>query len=544
MFNVLQIIYDNSKDVYYLPNNRLVFELSRFEIVFDLDNSFTLGEDSFYLINNLDDLQRLSEVRILDCFIASSEYLGYRTDIIDYTEPSSISLQSLNLQNEILKIDERAISRTLLSLNYGYDDVDPSFCDTEPNYLFEIHLTHESLINIEFFERLIKHSNQLSQSTKPPLFYWIFYKKNQNLPDSHKPKFLITNTKTRRIGYLKILGHLLDQKEKIGATTISKKLEDYASDFNNQLEDITSNKGLIKKTKNGISAKPYIKLATDLELINVLNNIYSKGKLLKVYNVLKEQYADENNVFKLGKFDKLFFLELILKKDYQYLSVLMEILRTNKNVNYSSLTKVFQSALIARFEENIDKLSHEKKKVAPLKSILKRISEWEKPEVYLEHVLMPRLNWLTDLELINLDNRLNIELSKNGLRLIENFCCWNDINACRIISPKEFINRFMVHAFDHTYGFDSHSKQQDVSEIRSKTLEYINESFDYFQTLAPNRVTASQAIDYTKYRLYLENGFTVGHTWIANQLEGKDQSQFVYKYQKQYGDGYIQKLMK
>jgi hypothetical protein len=164
----------------------------------------------------------------------------------------------------------------------------------------------------------------------------------------------------------------------------------------------------------------------------------------------------------------------------------------------------------------------------------------EKPEVYLEHIIMPRLNWMLDIGIVKGINN-QFEITKNGIRLFQHLCIWNDINTEEIISPDAFLDRFMVHLYDDCFNENQVINPEKTDLILDRVFKHIEDSFDYFKTLAPNRVTASQAVNYTKYKLYLEDKIKVGYQFILGELSKKEQDKFIFKYQVQYQDGYIQK---
>jgi hypothetical protein len=208
------------------------------------------------------------------------------------------------------------------------------------------------------------------------------------------------------------------------------------------------------------------------------------------------------------------------------------------------LKKNFQPYILKKLGEIKNQGNIPRRSIHEIAAIYKRIENWEKPEVYLEHVLMPRLNWLFDLDLINLYENLGVELTVEGKRLFENFCIWSDINCGRILTPDSFLERFSVHMVDYVYGEKAGNgalAEEEGEEVRDKIIEYIDESFEYFRTLAPNRVTLSQAINYTKYRLFLKDNLKVEFKDVLDFLMSNKQNTFVIMHQKKYNDGYIQK---
>ena len=147
-------------------------------------------------------------------------------------------------------------------------------------------------------------------------FYSIFFRNNQPIKDDKNLPILSTNTKVRRLGYFKILSFFLDENKQIPSSSINKRFETFCLKYKDVLYNNEFNKGLIKETKNGISAKPYIEMATDIELLNKINNILYVGKSSKVYQALKNDYNKSSNIFELTTLDKVDFLECILRCDY------------------------------------------------------------------------------------------------------------------------------------------------------------------------------------------------------------------------------------
>ena len=104
-----------------------------------------------------------------------------------------------------------------------------------------------------------------------------------------------------------------------------------------------------------------------------------------------------------------------------------------------------------------------------------------------------------------------------------------------------FLNRFAIQAFHEVYEGTELFNEYQVDHIRTRINIYLNDSFSFFKTLAPNRITASQGMMYVKYKLYFEESIKVDQHFIENYLKHEGKDQFIYKFQKQYGDGYIQK---
>lgn len=537
--NALRLLNKSSRQTFFF-NEKLIFEFDEFyiEIVLEFDNRKEIKDD-YYTVNLSFFKDRFEELlnekyRIKEVILSASEYLGWRGEQESF---SSICAKLYIYLIQLKVFDNDIILYYRLRLFYGDDYF---YCNAEPSYIFEIQVNKNLIESITFIQFIL---NKLKDtSSKPPKFYWNFYRNYKRLEDIKETAIVNTNTKARRLGYLILLSDLFNVQNKVASNYINRKFEKFVIPSTDELIIYKNPKGLIKKTNSGISAKPYILVARELGLLNLLNNIYSTSKLFKVYIVLRGQFSiKNNNVFSLSSFDKLFFLEILLKKDFLYLSIILELSYIRKSTNYAELLKNFQQSLLHRLNEYKANLSEENnlKPIRKINTLIERINKWEKTEVYLEHVLMPRLNWLYDLELIELDDKLNVKLTNIGEKLFENLCFWNDINFERIISPNEFIDSFIVQLFDNCYNNKINTLPR-AEEVSNSIHQYLIDSFQHFKTLAPNRVTASQAINFTKYKLYFTNNIAVDYNFIERYLTSSKQNTFIYKYQPRYNDGYIQ----
>lgn len=522
-----------------IHQNKLSFKFADdyfVEFTFDkiLDDSIDFDDEyySYNILRNHSDIDKLTSriLKYTSLCIKGYEDLGYRGDLL---EGRSISNEMYSFVKRINVFKQNAVDKYYTTIEFG----DP-MCDVEGSYLFIIQLNEDLWGNIELAKFLT--GNKISLVSVPN-FYSVFFRKNEPIKDNKSIPILSTNTKVRRIGYFKILSAFLIENGKIPSNLINKKFESYCLNFTDSLEKNQYNKGLIIETKTGISAKPYIDTSNDLGLINKINKVYYSGKAFKVFQALQSDYSNSPNVFELFDFDRIYFLECILRNDYFYFKTLLELLYIEELTTYSALVKVFQNSILARLESYKHSNSYgDRNRLNNIDIILKRIKKWEKAEVYLEHILMPRLNWMLDLGIVK-DVKDGFEITEVGSKLFQHLCIWNDINTEEIISPNAFLDRFMIHLFDDSYHQSKAVNPKNVEIIQDKVFENIDKSFGLFKTLAPNRVTASQAVNYTKYKLYLEDNIKVGYQYIMGVLAKKGQDRFIFKYQEQYQDGYIQK---
>lgn len=351
-------------------------------------------------------------------------------------------------------------------------------------------------------------------------------------------RHLTTNTKVRRLGYFKLILALFKETPLMLDKPFLKKIGDVATSHEEELLNYKNSKGIIKQTKTGGGAKPYVDVALGLNLITKVGNGYELGKVSRAYNAIQ---LASTSPFELDLMDKAFFLESILRYDYLYVYTLLEYAYTAQEPSYKDAKGVYQQMLLG----NLRKIKEGANRVDSIKkfsfqTVERRIREWKKPNVYLEHVLMPRLNWLYDLELLDLRDDLSFELTKKGERLFSAICGWRDISGVEVTDSSPYLDAFFMKVFEDVYG--SRETVRAREDIDSYLTMYLEESFRMFKTFAPNRVTFSVFSNYAKWRLYQEIACAIDIDDIVRGFLKSNQDKYIFKFQKFYNDGYIQKI--
>ena len=476
-----------------ISGDKLSFQFSTVSVVVVFDDFYIYeGND----LNN-------SDFSVFENKSISNIYLQASTPIYKDRKSIKWSLSHTNLMIAII----RKIKHIYPEINYGeirFIDIDSSCFVDVIEYGFQINIDEKYWINQKFYEDIINDIDNMAFDSLIPEFYI----PENNLRDSFDIKILNSNTKIRRLGYLKILLEMFNEQPKITVAKIYSKFENYCQNYNKYLQLHKNQKGNVIITKTGNSAKPYIELAISLGLIHKSTGAYEIGKTGKVYRVLKlkidfkEEFNSsvEDNPFVLSKFDVSFFLEILLKEDFWFLYTILEQAVSDSSISYSKLRTDFKKILLNKIERFIDEaqLDHSKK-ILPLKIIERRINDWKKPEVYMEHVLMPRLNWLFDMGLIELKSDLNFNLTEIGERLYYNLAVWNDIALHPIVAPDAYIDNYFMRVVNEMFKLE---KKKFTTEMSENLLMCLEESFVLFRTLAPNRISFSLFANYTKHTLF------------------------------------------
>jgi len=370
---------------------------------------------------------------------------------------------------------------------------------------------------------------------------WQDFNKNLPIIYSNKIKTINLQTKVRRLAYLKMILNMFMKSKYYPANIFNRKIEMEAEVYKNQLLNYSNSKGLIEQTKTGNSAKPYVEALLSLQLLYTQNNIYQVSKYGKIYNVIDNKLKlEKNNFFNLESYQKSFFLFFIFQNDELYFWVLLNIIYIEKNnTTYKNIKDVFQDYLIKELQQKMTSSTLPKNSIRNISEKLNRIKEWKNPKKYLEHIIEPRINWLLDLGMLNKDSFQNniISLSRKGLILFDVLNSYYDV----------FLEKYLIS--EHLLCFDFFDMVNELYEINAKPMNndfnlinrYIDESFNLFKTIAPNRVTASQAILYSCYMMLFKEGIVVNFCTIQQYLNSKNNTKYIFDWYKTENDGSIRR---
>jgi len=373
---------------------------------------------------------------------------------------------------------------------------------------------------------------------------------------------LPTNTKQRRLGYLKLILNLFEESDYFPVAYFAQKVESAAQDTDEFLLEYRNTKGRIGRTRNGTSAKPYVELALNLRTVTEVNRSYILSKQSKVYRVISQQISKHGlgqellytklhtnkpveqlklfrslpNPFRLNLFEQVFFLYQILSTDSLYTWGLLDIINQESSSSERAIRGQFQEKILNELKVQLESnlLPNQDKRKAF--EISNRIRSWEKPDVYLEHILMPRLNWLLDLDFIDSEQFRSriVAFSDSGHRLhttLTHF--YQDTLEKSTLTSYILENSFFRLINDaHALGYE------EFSISYSESIEvYIEDSFKYFRTAAPNSIAASQAILYCCYKMLLQHQCIVEFQEIKELLLNNQFPRYALDWYKRENDG-------
>ena len=538
MREIFEYIYDCN--ITRIAENRISFDFDLFDIVLECSNTIDIDE---IFIDKLSENPPISELdfslfpdnSVKSIFLRSYTYIEEFESGVKGRYESETSKTYLLFK--IIRNINNVYPDAILNYNLGslYMEDNCWMCsDFGWYYGFEIQI-HDNYIYNKIFYDFIVNMNANTYTSIPKFYY-----PEKELKDNFEIKILNSNTKNRRLGYLKILLRMFQEQSKIPISKINSKFEKYSQNYNQHLEAYKNKKGNVIVTKTGYSAKPYIELAVSLGLIRKSAGIYEVGKVGKVYNILKEKIGNQDiNPFLFSEFDTTFFLELLLKEDYWFLYAILEQAAITPNVSFKNLKKGFKQILLRQIKQFIDEAQIDNsKKVLPVKIVERRINDWKKPEIYMEHVLMPRLNWLYDMEFIEIKNDLSFQLTETGNKLLFNLAIWNDLALHKLVSPVNYIDNYFMKMIGSVLNLQNRYTKDTDNDF----LKCLEDSFVLFKTLAPNRITFSLFTNYTKQILFWNHSVIVDTEDIKRVFEVQRVPKYIFKFQEHYKDGYIQKI--
>ena len=460
----------------------------------------------------------------------------YITDPIPYTEESTTDYEASWKMFQMVKFIKSHNPTAVKDCQVCDFLMDPYIMEGENLwYSYFIEIADEAKVDLEFISTIVDDLDIFQPKTSQNESMY----KGLEITPKYDLRQLTTNTKVRRLGYFKLILALFKDSPLFLDKSFQKKVGETAALHEEELLKYKNTKGIIKQTKSGGGANPYIEVALGLYLITKVGNGFELGKVSRAYNTLQKE---SEPTYEMSLLDKAFFLEAILRYDYLYIYTLLEYAYTTHSPSYKNLKQDYQQLLLNNLQHMKDAANKvDSVKKFNIQAVERRIREWKKPQIYLEHVLMPRLNWLYDLDLIDLRKNLSFELTNEGEKLFSAICCWRDIEGKYVVDSAPYLDTCFMRIFENTY-FGRKSRRQDVIEADGRIGEYLEDSFSLFKTFAPNRITFSVFANYAKWKLYEDTASTVDIDDIVKGFLKRNQDKYIFKFQKFYNDGYIQKV--
>jgi len=348
-----------------------------------------------------------------------------------------------------------------------------------------------------------------------------------------------TNTQTRRLGYVKQICRFLTD-EPCPRLTLIKRLEEWSERNQYHLEAHINSSGIIRPSGKSLGAKRYIDLANDLELVTDASGYLRLTKTGRILlSVERNEPSSELRPFWLSPGQRLVFVYQLLLRDRDYLLPIFKL--ASQYHRQPELLEHTQAALLEHFD------IIKRKTVSQI--IRAQASErrstfrgWTKPVKYSEHVTIPRLHWLLDLEVLDWQafrECKEFRPSNIGRVLIE---------SIPNIEGHLFVNRewcqnelFRVWADGLKAPYEQWGKLS-ISRKRSLIKFYVSTGFSLFRTMEYPRISAYQLVLFTVIELLLVEKILAGFEDVKQALSKYSDSShegWIFYWSELDDDGYV-----
>jgi len=263
--------------------------------------------------------------------------------------------------------------------------------------------------------------------------------------------------------------------------------------------------------------KHYLTLTKELGLSQKLNDIYGisrLGRVLLLFIASKDPFD-----FELSQYEKLFYLLILFLNDFDGISIPLSIL-------LESDEELAQAHLQVRFTDKLKDRLLVKQKSADTKTKhhllekYKRIEfTWQNPKKYSEHTVVPRLEWLSDLDLVNIVKSKNstcYKLLPYGKNIFSIIPFLSDHNTKDI--NEEWINSYLLSTI--TMNYENRIFWSEIS--RNEQIDVIGNYLDIASkelgSVGSHRISFYTSYIYISISLFIKSKIV---------LEKKDLKEFL-----------------
>jgi len=353
-----------------------------------------------------------------------------------------------------------------------------------------------------------------------------------------------THTLVRCLGilskYVKTIGSNQTPKE-----ILKQQLIHWSAELEGKSEEYKNHNGkLTNKKKPTTAFNKYVDLLEGLGLVTSFGHVLSNtrlGSLLSLFTKGKDDFD-----FPLNFQEKLFFLYLLIQKDADVIVVILQTL--NKAVG-----PVNQAYMQMGFETSIEDRLQLKEKFATIQAkqmIREKLRviqyEWTKPEVYSEHIIAPRLEWLADLGLVEMRKQAGntlYNISGKG----EIF--YKSLDDLQGYEMKDINEDWLIHKAFACFAVTlldrstiSYWGNISLPERKSIMKNYLLQTYKLFSTGGAMRMALYPSMLYISMKLLAEKGIVIEFKEIADELKETltiDDKSFIIRPSPRLTEAYI-----
>lgn len=360
------------------------------------------------------------------------------------------------------------------------------------------------------------------------------------------------NTTARRLSVctqiVKIISRQQLPKEIVKNSLISwsnnKEITD--SIYNNSKGKIT------EKGKPTSSFDHYLNLCTELKLVSRFNQIYSSSKISSVLEYIStEEISFIHSKSDLTDLEGLFYFLIILKEDADGVLLIFNILNSLDGI-------ASQKELLAKFKENFNIRLIAKQSTTNVK-LNNDINEkmralnysWQKAEIYAEHLIIPRCEWLSDIGLLKIHksgSKTLYEFNESSKKLMALLPIIEGTNVYDI-NENWYYSKSAECFIESTLAVDDYKLFNDLifSEKEKLIIEKIEEAKHVVQTSSTNRVPVFDTLLYIILKSLKSNNIITNFDELIILLRqgiSFENKEYHIKEQARKNEGYISIIAK
>lgn len=315
------------------------------------------------------------------------------------------------------------------------------------------------------------------------------------------------------------------------------KIERWCEDNRETLQNYIEPTGLVSSSLRHKSSRNYLRV---IEGAGLIKNLYGSRWILTKYgNVLSRLPKNEISL-ELKLHEMCFFSKHLLERDFTNLTNLVKAIKEAKHS--SEITQFFKQNIMTQLS-TAQKAMAGIRQQQELQKKIGKIRGWKKSR--LNHVVVPRLNWMIDLKVIDwgLYEKGEIALSDEG----ETF--FSSIPKIAKASLDEWLQNSFYRIFSQGYRNLLSSRLKlwyDLAEKYKKEIAAmcVKKGLQIIGGREVRRVSIVPLIEYFCIHLLVDEGIICSFGELHNEIEkyARSRNDLTYRWVPYDKDGYIRQI--
>lgn len=350
---------------------------------------------------------------------------------------------------------------------------------------------------------------------------------------------LRVSIKARRLWYVTECMKLFKPNTALSVDNFIEQLELLGVKHKKELEAYVESSGYIDRTEKHYPAKRYIGLMQGSQLIKIARRSCRITKLGEPLRFLQPLYA---NPFNLSIEQECYLLKRLLISDFDVLLPLFRLLPDCDNV--PMLFRLFRNAINDQLKKRMEAIG-DIIRASEFRKQIDRMKRWTNEKKYLEHIIYPRISWLIDLRLFDMETLVkedHLELNEAAKIIFSGLATIYDEERLKYWFENHFYETFFQ-ARPSGFKIKEMVRLRDLSEKEAfKHLEaMLKDSFGKFSSPGTPflHMSATTFLEYSCIK-FLSKGILAEFTGLKDLLRSIPGYRF--EWEPVVDDGFIIEL--